>query len=399
MRIALVSLDYWPWRSSGLAIYAEDLARGLHERGHTITVLAARRPGTAAVAQQAGITVRRVPIDQSDWIGYSARAARHLVTLEREAPFEIVHFLDLHFAYAYPGPFVASLWQSFRQRLTADGGRPYASSWRNYLVRSSYYRLARHWIEPHCLRRAGQLITACDSTTHEFIQHYGVAPERIGRAVQGTDLAALQPQAVNALRERLGLEGRQVLLFVGFATARKGLEHLALAMRQLPTEVVWLIVGRWEAGYRARVLAALGPARDRVREIGPISDAERASYYALADIYVSPSLLEGFGLTPIEAQACGTPAIVTASSSGYEEVGPYGLVVPARDPAALARAIRVLLANPALRANLGARAQARVHAQFSYQAMAAQTEALYHAFMARSSATQTASCSTKLIPG
>jgi glycosyltransferase involved in cell wall biosynthesis len=61
-----------------------------------------------------------------------------------------------------------------------------------------------------------------------------------------------------------------------------------------------------------------------VIEVGPIADEQRAAFYSLADIYVSPSLLEGLGLTPIEAQACGTPAIVTDALSGREEVGDAG---------------------------------------------------------------------------
>src|SRR5262249_42539529 len=124
------------------------------------------------------------------------------------------------------------------------------------------------------------------------------------------------------------------------------------------------------------------PAAARVIEAGPIADAERAVYYSLADVYVSPSLLEGLGLTPIEAQACGTPAIVTDASSGREEVGDAGLVVPARDAAALAQAIRALLDDPARRAELGARGRARVVRLFSYQRMAAATLAAYERFLA-----------------
>lgn len=377
MRICLVSLDYWPHRSSGLTIYAEDLARGLNERGHTVSVIAAHRSGTPRVATINGVTVYRVALGVTDWIGYSLRAARVVTQLRRTKEFDIVHFLDVHFAYAYNGPYVASLWQSFRQRLHADGGHPYASSRRNYLIRRTYYAIARRVMEPISLRRARCLLAACTSTAQEFIEHYGVAPTRIRHVVQGTNLEALRPIPTNALREHLGLNGKRIILFVGFATARKGLEHLAVALRQLPPDVVWLIVGQWEAGYRARVMSALGDAYERVIEIGSIADDERAAYYSLADVYVSPSLLEGFGLTPIEAQACGTPAIVTDASSGLEEVGAYGLVVPARNPDALAVALRRLLDDPALRQHLGTQARARVLASFSYQAMAAQTESVY----------------------
>jgi MMP alpha-(1->4)-mannosyltransferase len=382
MRICLVSLDYAPYRSSGLAVYAEDLARGLCERGHDLTIVAAQRPGTAPLAEAHGVAVRRMPIGPSNWIGYSARAARVVAHLDRVRPFDVVHFADVHFAYAYRGPFVASLWQSFRQRLRADGGRPYASGRLNYAVRLTYYNIARLWMERASLARAGRLIAACGSTSYEFIAHYGVAPRRISYAPQGTDLAALGWVPPDGLRRRLGLAGRRVVLFVGFATARKGLEYMARALRALPEDVVWVIAGRWEPGYRARVFAELGPAAARVIEAGPIADAERAAYYSLADVYVSPSLLEGLGLTPIEAQACGTPAIVTDASSGHEEVGDGGLVVPARDAAALAQAIRTLLDDPARRAQLGTRGRARVLRLFSYQHMAAATLAAYERFLA-----------------
>lgn len=384
MRICLITLDFWPYRSSGLAVYAEDLARGLSECGHDVTVIAALRPNTQPVAQAGAIEVQRVPVDSSDWISYSARAARKVHELNRQRAFDVVHFLDVHFAWAYRGPFVASLWQSFRQRLHADGGHPYASGAANYALRLSYYTLARHWMERVSLARAGRLLAAASSTAEEFINHYGVEAARISRAVQGGDLAALQPVPAAALRAQYGLEGKQVLLSLGFAGARKGLEYLAQALQLLPPNVVWVMVGQWAPGYRRKVFAALegieGGVANRVIDVGPIADEERAAWYSLADLYVSPSLLEGFGWTPIEAQACGTPAIVTDASSGREEVGDAGVVVPARDPAALAQAIAALLADPARRAELSRRA--RVHAQrFSYQNMAAETLAAYAQFL------------------
>ncbi|NCC33505.1 MAG: hypothetical protein EOM24_16035, partial [Chloroflexia bacterium] len=101
MRICLVSLDYWPHRSSGLTIYAEDLARGLNERGHTVSVIAAHRSGTPRVATINGVIVYRVALGVTDWIGYSLRAAKVVTQLRRTKEFDIVHFLDVHFAYDY----------------------------------------------------------------------------------------------------------------------------------------------------------------------------------------------------------------------------------------------------------------------------------------------------------
>lgn len=381
MRICLVSLDYKPYRSSGLTIYAEDLARGLTELGHTVTVLAARRPGLPPHHWIGGVELHRVPINQLDWIGYSWRTAKCLRRIERKALFDAVHFLDVHFACAYRGPFVASLWQSFRQRLTARGGWPYHTGAIDLLRREVYYRIARRYLERPSLARAACLIASCRATREEFITHYHVPPERIDLAVQGIDTDLFRPVPAADLRRRLRLEGRRVLLFVGFITPRKGLDYLAQAMHMLPANVHLLIVGRWGPNCRTRFLRALGSAAGRVHEIGFVPDEERPCYYSMADVYVSPSLLEGLGITPIEALACGTPAVVTSASSGPEEVGDAGIVVPPCDPEALARGIRLLLEDDDLRQRLGQRGRERVLRHFSYRRMAELTLQTYERFL------------------
>ncbi len=373
MRVCLVSLDYKPFRSSGLAKYAEDLARGLRESGLAVTVLAARRPGLPARHQVDGVEVWRLPIGASDWIGHAFRAARFLRQLERRERFDVVHFLDVHFAYAYRGPYVASLWQSFRQRLTARQGRPYHTGSLDCLRRQAYYRLARKLMEAPSLARADSLIASCRATRAEFIRHYGLPPEKVALGVQGIDTDHFRPLPDDGLRRRLGLAGARVLLFVGFITPRKGLEYLAAALRALPPDVHLVVAGRWDPRYRLRVLHALGAARPRLHEVGVVEDADLPLYYSMADVYVSPSMLEGLGITPIEAMACGTPAVVTSASSGPEEVGRDGLIVPPCDPPALAAALSRLLADGDLRRELGRRGRQRVLQRFSYRRMAALT--------------------------
>ncbi len=196
-------------------------------------------------------------------------------------------------------------------------------------------------------------------------------------------LKASRDEALNLadLRRRLRLEGRRVLLFVGFITPRKGLDYLAQAMHMLPADVHLLIVGRWGPNCRTRFLRALGSAAGRVHEIGFVPDEERPCYYSMADVYVSPSLLEGLGITPIEALACGTPAVVTSASSGPEEVGDAGIVVSPCDPEALARGIRLLLEDDDLRQRLGQRGRERVLRHFSYRRMAELTLQTYERFL------------------
>jgi glycosyltransferase involved in cell wall biosynthesis len=304
--ICLVSLEYKPYRGSGLTIYAEELARGLSELGHHVTVLAGQRPGLPVFHQVDGVDVYRAAIGRFNWFTYCWRAVKMLRNLQHKISFDVVHFLDVYFAYAYRGPFVASVWQSFRQALRACDGRP------------------------------------C---------HTG--------NVEGIDTSFFRPVAADALRHRLGLDGLRLILFVGFATPRKGLEYLAQAMTMLPDDVHLLIVGRWAPGCQERFRRAAGSAMDRVHEVGFVADSERPAYYSLADLYVSPSVLEGLGITPVEAMSCGTPAVVTSASSGPEEVGDAGLIVPPCDPEALALGIRRLLDDDRMRTELGRRGRQR----------------------------------------
>ena len=369
MHICLVSLDFKPFRSSGLTIYAEDLARGLTEAGHRVTVLAARRLNLPFHHWVEAIELYRVPIDRLDWISYSWRAAALLQVLQRSHSFDLVHFLDVHFAYAYHGQFVASIWQSFRQRLTAHQGGPYNTGSLDRLRRQVYYRTARRWMERVSLKRADRLIASCRSTKQEFISHYHVAADRIDMAVQGIDTQLFQPMPTEDLRRQLGLVGCRILLFVGFVTPRKGLAYLAQAMQLLPEDIHLLIVGVWGPGCRSRFVQALGKASCRVHEIGYIADELRPDYYSLADLYVSPSILEGLGITPIEALACQTPAVVTKATSGAEEVGESGVLVPPCDAKALAEAIMSLLSDPTRLTQLGQSGRDYVCRNFSYQRM------------------------------
>jgi len=368
MRLCLVSLDFAPARTSGLTIYAERLARLLANHGHAVTVVAARRPGLPGRSFADGIAVERLPIGRSDWIGYGLRAARHVARRRARGDFDLVHFLDVHFAWAYRGPFVASLLQSFRQRLTADGGQPYASSWPNRVFRRAYYSGALRCMERPALRRAGALVSLSEATRQEFVRHYHIRPERIMLTPPSIDPARFAPppaETVAVLRRRLGLEGRRVLLHVGFSTPRKGLEYLVAALPALPADARLVLVGTWESGYREKVRAAAGAAWERVLETGSVPDAEMPIYFALAELLTLPSLLEGFGLPALEAMACGTPVIATTAGALPEVVGPCGILVPPRDTPALVAAIRALLEDEARRAHLARCGRERARGAFS----------------------------------
>ncbi len=356
------------------------MALGLAKLGHRVTVVAADRSESEQVDSidlPAGVTVVRVPIGRADWIGFGWQAGRYLQS--HAGQFDVVHFADVHFAYAFRGPFVASAFQSFRQRLTSHHGRPYHTNWRNYLFRLTYYNLARALMERPAVRRARHLVMPSQSTQREFIDHYGVDPGRTTLLYLGIDLERLAdlPPRTEA-RRQLGFgDSTPIMLYIGFSTPRKGVEYLAQALGAMQTPAQLVMVGKWDANYQARFLAALGEARERAHIAGYVPDSRLPLYLAAADLFVSPTLLEGFGIPLVEAMAAGLPVVTAAGGSAGEVVGDGGLVVPPADSAALAATLDRVLAEPELAEKLREAGVKRACALFDARRAAADLAALY----------------------
>jgi rhamnosyl/mannosyltransferase len=182
------------------------------------------------------------------------------------------------------------------------------------------------------------------------------------------------------LRRRLGLpEGEKVVLFVGRLVYYKGLDILLPAMRSVPGRL--LVVGDGPLrGAVERQAAELGIA-GRVSLLGGVDDDTLQALYGLADVFVLPSTAkaEAFGLVQLEAMSRGCPVVNTNLPTGVPSVsldGTTGLTVPPRDVGALARALRTLLEDDALRARYGANARVRARS-FSTAAIGARVRDLY----------------------
>ena len=187
------------------------------------------------------------------------------------------------------------------------------------------------------------------------------------------------PVARAALRQKYALPER-FILSVGTIEPRKNLTALLDAyhtLRQSDPDLGLVIAGRrgWRsAGFFER-LQALG-LEATVRLLGPVPDADLPALYSAAEVFAYPSLYEGFGLPPLEAMACGTPVVVSNTSSLPEVVGKAGLLVEPHDIAGLAAAIEAALTDTARQADLCARGlmQARC---FTWEAAARATLQVY----------------------
>ena len=169
--------------------------------------------------------------------------------------------------------------------------------------------------------------------------------------------------------ERLAL-ARPYVLTVATDDRRKNVEKLAPVARALATDGIELV---W-AGDRRPYFAAAAEAAG-VRSLGYVDDADLPGLYAGARAFVLPSRYEGFGLTCLEAMACGTPVVAADRAALPETCGDAALLVDPDDSAALTRAVRIAATDPAAREALRA-AGLRRAAQFSWDRTAGRVDAL-----------------------
>jgi rhamnosyl/mannosyltransferase len=159
------------------------------------------------------------------------------------------------------------------------------------------------------------------------------------------------------------------------------LDTLLRALTDLPG-VHLKVVGDGPMRRPWETLAAELGVAGRVRFLGEVDDAELPGLYHQAHLFVLPAntRAEAFGTVLLEGMASGLPCITTDVGTGTSWVvqeGVTGLTVPPNDPAALAAAIRDLLADPGRRARMGQAGRARVEAEFTQERMIVRVQAVY----------------------
>ncbi len=236
-------------------------------------------------------------------------------------------------------------------------------------------------------RRADLVLTDAAAGRDDIIRHLGIPGERV-RAIPLAVAPAFRPQqdgeALAALRARYNLPGRYFLYLGGF-DARRNLgtlfRALALARRREPDLPALALAGALPAedtpfAPDPRHLAAEAGLSAGVQFLGRVPEEDKPGLYSGALAFLFPSRYEGFGLTALEALACGTPAAVADATSLPEVAGPGALLVDAGDVAGWAEAIERLAADDALRARL--RTAGLAHAAgFSWERTARETLAAY----------------------
>jgi len=267
-------------------------------------------------------------------------------------------------------------------QLLVGGGKPFVMTYHSDIVRQKVLGTAYAPLLRLVLQRAA-LITVSNPMYIEssaFLQrvrsqcriiHYGIEIARFQKTPQ-------VEAGAQTLRRRFA--GRPLLLFLGHLRHYKGVDVLVRAMQGVDAHLLVIGSGPMQAAWQQ--LTRDEGLADRITFLGEIPDQEALAARYAADIFILPSTnrAESLGIVQLEAMACGLPVICTELGTGTSYVnqhGKTGLVVPPNSAEALARAINCLLADPKLRAQMGAAGLRRVQQEFSAEAMVRQTISCY----------------------
>jgi glycosyltransferase involved in cell wall biosynthesis len=199
-----------------------------------------------------------------------------------------------------------------------------------------------------------------------YLLSLNVAPEKIFVAAHAVDNSqynrAISESEKTALKDKLGLKSEKIVLYLGRLEAEKGVDYLICAFRRLNLpNTVLLLVGDGSMRENLKALVLKYGIQEKTRFVGYVSPEEALTYYAIAELFVLPSVTmptgkEPWGLVVNEAMNQGVPVVATdavgAAAGGLVQSGINGFVVPERDSSALAEAIGRILNDDALRVEM-----------------------------------------------
>jgi glycosyltransferase involved in cell wall biosynthesis len=382
--------------SGGQNVYVAQVARHLARLGYTVDIFTRRDapnlPGIVEV--QPRVRVVHVPAGPAQFV-----RKEELLPLMDDFHAYVRDFARARGGYqlVHANFFMSAL---VAVRLKQELGIPFVVTFhalgrvrRRHQSQADEFPAARMDIEDACIAQADGIIAECPQDEHDLTSLYRADPQRIRVIPCGFDKTEFWPIARPFARRALGFDPKERLIAnIGRLVPRKGIDNAIRALGRLEREhhlgAKLVVVGgnsdlpcpvlSPEIG-RLREIAAAEGVAERVIFTGRRSREFLKLYYSAADIFVTTPWYEPFGITPLEAMACGTP-VIGADVGGIKHSvadGFTGALVPPNDPDALAAALAKLFRDPDLRKELGRNAIDRVHEQFTWSKVSAAIAALY----------------------
>lgn len=366
---------YFQHATTGIGQYASQLWRTFQNAGGTdpeIRLLLPESHDNSDEMTSDAVSVRSPAIFQRGKASKLWWEQRGLVRAARRAGVDVVHTPYFSAPYVTRLPVIVTIHDVI----------PYVyPAYRNSFSMRLYLRLVTN-----AAHRAAAILTDSECSRRDIERFLGIERNRI-RVIPLAADDRFGPErdtaAEQEIRDRLNLPG-PVIFNVGGLDVRKNVGALirafAIVLPDLDPKTRLVIAGQAHTGNRQ----LYPPLEPLIRELGiseyvilpgRISEADKLRLYNVADLYVFTSLYEGFGLSPLEAMACGTPVICSNRSSLPEVVGGGGILVDPV-PEKIAGAMGAVMTDRYLRRRLGGQALERA-ARFSWERTAKLTRDTY----------------------
>jgi glycosyltransferase involved in cell wall biosynthesis len=358
--------ENWP----SIQVYADRLVQGLRATAPGLEIAEMRLPAwswpTLSLPTPYGrrASLHTLGLYLSRWIRYPLAL--------RKLQADLYHILDNSYGH------LAFFLDPRRTVVTSHGGTP--SSWRQWNPEGPAM-----WVFDLAFKgmlRANHVIAVSEYAKQELLAEADYPPDAVHVVSHGIDpiFHPLPGDSRARWREKLlpSSDDSYLLLHIGHSAPRKNLEVLyqALAILCKQRQPVDLVrVGGIPSPSQARLIENLSIA-SAITHVPYVPNQKLPSYYAAADVFVFPSLYEGFGIPLIEAMACGTPVICSDRAPFDEVCGEAAYFVDTGSPEALAQAIREVLVNPALAEDLRRRGLKRAE-RFTWERTAQKTLQVY----------------------
>lgn len=393
MRVDLITKEYPPEIYGGAGVHAAELVKSLR-RSIEVQVRCFGRQ-----RDEPDVTSYDVPATLATANPALGTLGVDLAIAQDAAGADLVHS---HTWYANAAGRVAQLLHGIPHVVTAHSLEP-LRPWKAEQLGGGYR--VSSWIESEAFTTADAVIAVSDGMRNDILRSYPtIDPDRVTVIYNGIDLEAWRPVTDAAVLAEHGIDPtRPSVVFVGRITRQKGLPYLLRAVATLDPAIQIIlcagaadtpeILAEVEAG-----VAALRAERDGVVWIERhLPRHDLSAILTAATVFVCPSVYEPLGIVNLEAMACET-AVVGSATGGIPEVvedGITGRLVPIDqvqdgtgtpvDPdqfvADLARVLAETLADPDAAARMGRAGRERAERQFAWSAIARQTEALYRSLI------------------